>query len=169
MDWVLMMLSDRSGSQPTRDSCAPVVLPRERCGAATRREKRAFARHSIESCRTIAVRRLDGDRKPSGRWFLADIVDVGQGGMCLIASEVESLEMGQWLLLDLRSHPGFGQLRMQAQLRWLTQAHFAFTFGVAFAVPLKELPVLSAKRRTVRRDPHKEDWALQEEQELATS
>ncbi|MCT0207280.1 PilZ domain-containing protein [Synechococcus sp. CS-1332] len=135
----------------------------------SRRDLRAYGRHSFEGGRSIAVRRLDDDRKPFGRWFLADIVDVGEGGMCLIASEEQSLEMGQWLLMDLRAHPGFGMLRLQAELRWLTRAHFALTFGVAFATPLKEVPVLSLERRNLRRDPNQEDWALAEERELALS
>ncbi len=163
------MLADKTGSQPSRPSCAPGVLPRDQDRNGSRRDKRAYARHAIESCRTIALRRLDDDRRPSGRWFLADIVDVGVGGMCLIASEEQSLSLGQWLLMDLRAHPGFGQLRMQAQLRWLTRAHFALTFGVAFATPLKEVPMLSVERRNQRRDPNQEDWALQEERELALS
>jgi hypothetical protein len=135
----------------------------------SRRDLRAYGRHNTENCRSIALRRLDDDRKPSGRWFLSDIIDVGEGGMCLIVSEEESLELGQWLLMDLRAHPGFGQLRLQAQLRWLTRAHFALTFGVAFATPLKEVPVLSVERRNTRRDPHEEDWAREEEQEQGIS
>ncbi|MEA5442712.1 PilZ domain-containing protein [Cyanobium gracile] len=152
-----------------RSSCASGVLPRDQERTGNRKDKRAYARHSIESCRTIALRRLDDARRPCGRWFLADIVDVGEGGMCLIASEEQSLEMGQWFLMDLRAHPGFGQLRMQAQLRWLTRAHFALTFGVAFETPLKEVPVLSVERRNQRRDPNLEDWAIAEERELAPS
>jgi hypothetical protein len=104
-----------------------------------------------------------------GRWFLADIVNVGEGGMCLIAAEEQSLAPGQWLLMDLRAHPGFGQLRMQAQLRWLTRARFALTFGVAFETPLKAVPVLSVERRNQRRDPNQEDWALEEERAMVAT
>jgi len=89
--------------------------------------------------------------------------------MCLIANEDQALEAGQWLLLDVRSHPGFGQLRLRAQLRWFTRAHFALSFGVAFATPLKEVPVLSVERRGTRRDPNQEEWALQEELERAAT
>jgi hypothetical protein len=161
------MLTSQSGSQ---SSTAPrpaggLLHDRERTG--TRREKRAYARHSIESCRTIAVRRLDAEGQPCGRWFLADIADVAEGGMCLIANEDQALEAGQWLLLDVRSHPGFGQLRLRAQLRWFSRAHFALSFGVAFATPLKEVPVLSVERRGTRRDPNQEEWAIEEERERA--
>jgi hypothetical protein len=161
------MLTSQSGSQASTASHAPGVLLQDRSRPATRREKRAYARHSIESCRTIAVRRLDGDGQPCGRWFLADIADVAEGGMCLIANEDQALEAGQWLLLDVRSHPGFGQLRLRAQLRWFTRAHFALSFGVAFATPLKEVPVLSVERRGTRRDPNQEDWAIEEERQRA--
>jgi hypothetical protein len=168
------MLTNKPDSQPSSASNAAGVLthdqpPCDQPLKGSRKEKRAFDRHSIESCRTIALRPLDDDRKPCGRWFLADIADVGKGGMCLIASEDQSLSMGQWLLMDLRSHPGFGQVRMQAQLRWLTRAHFALTLGVAFATPLTEVPVLSVERRSLRRDPNEEDWAVEEERELALS
>jgi hypothetical protein len=52
--------------------------------------------------------------------------------MCLIANEDNVLEPGQWLLLDGRSHPGFGQLRLRARQRWFSRAHFALSYGVAF-------------------------------------
>jgi hypothetical protein len=161
------MLTSQSGSQPSTAPRSPGVLLQDRSSPAPRREKRAYCRHSIESCRTIAVRRLDGDGQPCGRWFLADIADVAEGGMCLIANEDQALEAGQWLLLDVRSHPGFGQLRLRAQLRWFSRAHFALSFGVAFATPLKEVPVLSVERRGTRRDPNLEEWALEEERQRA--
>ncbi len=157
------MLTSQSGSQASKTPRPTGAPLHERERTATRREKRAFARHSIESCRTIAVRRLDSEGQPCGRWFLADIADVAEGGMCLIANEDQALELGQWLLLDVRSHPGFGQLRLRARLRWLTRAHFALSFGVAFATPLQEVPVLSMERRGTRRDPNQEEWALEEE------
>jgi hypothetical protein len=163
------MLPNKTGAQPLRSSCASGVLLRDQERAGARRDNRDYFRHPIESCRAIALRRLDDARQPSGRWFLADMVDVGEGGMCLIASEEQSLALGQWLLMDLRAHPCFGQLRMQAKVRWLTQAHFALTFGVAFETPLKEVPVPSVERRNQRRDPNQEDWAIAEELELALS
>lgn len=157
------MLMSQSGSQASTAPRPTGALLQDRERTGIRRDKRAFARRSIESCRTIAVRRLDGDGQPCGRWFLADIADVGEGGMCLVANEDQALEAGQWLLLDVRSHPGFGQLRLRAQLRWFTRAHFALSFGVAFATPLQEVPVLSVERRATRRDPNQEDWAIEEE------
>ena len=163
------MLTNKNVShQPARNANASAVHMRDKEWSGSRRDQLTFSRHCIDSCRTIALRRLDEDRRPTGRWFLADVADVGEGGMCLIASEAQSLEMGQWLLMDLRSHPGFGHLRMQAQVRWLTRAHFAFTFGVAFATHLREVPVLSQERRNIRRDPNLEDWAIEEEQERTT-
>ena len=165
----LSMLPTRPESQPSNLPSVSGVIPSDLEDPGLRGDQRAFVRQPIESCRNIAVRRLDGDFKPYGRWFLADIVDVSEGGMCLIASEEQALEVGQWLLMDLRCHPGFGQLRLQAQLRWLKRAHFALAFGVAFANPLKEVPVLSVERRSIRRDPNEEDWALEEERGLGTT
>lgn len=54
-------------------------------------------------------------------------------------------------------------------MRRLTRAHLALTFGVAFDTPLQEIAVLSVERRNQRRDPNQEDWALEEERELALS
>jgi hypothetical protein len=161
------MLTSESGSQPFTAPRPPGALASDRGRTGPRREKRAFSRHSIESCRPIAVRRLDGDGQPCGRWFLADIADVAEGGMCLIANEDQALEAGQWLLLDVRSHPGFGQQRLRARLRWFARAHFALSFGVAFATPFQEVPVLSLERRATRRDPNQEEWALEEERQRA--
>jgi hypothetical protein len=138
-------------------------------GTGGRRYHRFYARHSIENCRTIAIQGLDDEAKPSGRWLLADILNVCKGGLALIASERQSLAVGQWVLMDLRSHPGFGQRRMQAQVRWLTEGHFALTCGVGFVTPLEVVPVLSVERRSMRRDPNQEEWSLQEERELASS
>jgi hypothetical protein len=125
-------------------------------------EHRAFTRHSVECCRPIAARSLDGDGQPQGLWLLADIMDVSKGGLCLLASDEHRFAVGQWLLLDLRSHPHFGRLRAEAQLRWFVKAHFALTFGVAFRHRLAEVPMLAMERRTERRDPNLEEWALEE-------
>ena len=54
-------------------------------------------------------------------------------------------------------------------MRWLTQAHFTITSGVAFDTPFQEMAVLSVERRNQRRDPNQEDWVLEEERELALS
>ena len=163
------MQTKKRGTEPLSAMHVSGVLQGDQDRTGNRYKMRAFARHSIENCRPIAIRELDGSGAPCGRWFLADIVDVAEGGMCLIAAEGHSLEVGRWLLLDLRSHPGFGQLRLQAQLRWLSHAHFAIAFGVAFATPLEKLPTLSIERRTTHRDPNEEDWAIQEEQERANA
>jgi hypothetical protein len=131
--------------------------------SALAEEHRIFARHSVESCRPIAVRCLDDDGEPLGRWFLSDILDLSEGGLCLLASEAPGLEIGQRILLDLRAHPSFGQTRMRVRLRWFVRAHFAVTFGVAFDSPLALVPSLEAERRSVPRDPNLEEWAFSEE------
>ncbi len=125
-------------------------------------EQRAFERHPVESCRPIAVRRLDAEGRPVGLWFLADIMDISEGGLCLLASDEHRLDIDQRLLLDLRCHPNFGRLRAEVKLRWFVRAHFALTFGVAFGERLTEVPVLAVERRAERRDPNLEDWALEE-------
>lgn len=154
---------------PTKAAFDPATHLKAEDNTGLHEEQRRYPRLSVESCRPVAIRRPDADSNPCGRWFLSDIVDVSEGGMCLLASDDQAMEVGQWLLIDLRNHPSFGQLRIQAQLRWLTRAHFALTFSVAFATPLKEVPVLSVERRNIRRDPNEEEWALEEERQLATS
>jgi hypothetical protein len=126
------------------------------------RQDRAFSRISVESCRPIAARSLDADSQPTGHWFLADILDVSEGGLCLLSTEEHNLVVGQRLLLDVRSHPNFRKLRAEVQLRWFVKAHFALTFGVAFLHQLAEVPALAVERRSVRRDPNLEEWALEE-------
>ncbi|AFY29664.1 hypothetical protein Cyagr_2560 [Cyanobium gracile PCC 6307] len=157
------MLTGQSGSPRSHPLGPPPPRSEDRHRLGAWPEKRAFGRHPVERCRPIAIRRLNGEGHPCGRWFLADIVDVAEGGMGLIANEEQTLGMGQWILLDLHSHPDFGVQRLRARLRWISQAHFALTFGVAFASPLRELPVLSVERRSLLRDPNEEEWALEEE------
>lgn len=124
-------------------------------------DKRAFPRHPVESRRPIAVRCLESDDAPAGPWFLADIVNISEGGLCLLASDAHNPAIAQRLQLDLRTHPGFGQLRAEAHVRWCTPAHFALTFGVFFREPLTAVPGLAEERRAERRDPNLEEWAQQ--------
>jgi hypothetical protein len=148
---------------PSRSSIESATLLQAGEGSPGLDEHREHLRVPVESCRPIAVRPLDSQGQPCGRWFLADLMDLSVGGMCLLASDGQTPEVGQWLLLDLRCHPGFGQIRLRAQLRWFVRAHFALTFGVAFASPLPEVPVLAVERRSLRRDPNLEDWAIEED------
>lgn len=147
---------------PTQVPFASGTLLRGESSTCVPEQLRTYARHSVECCRPIAVRHLETDGQPIGRWFLADIMDLSEGGMCLLASDDQTPEVGQGLLLDVRTHPNFGQLRLKVQLRWFVRAHFALTFGVAFASPLAEVPALAVERRSLRRDPNLEEWALSE-------
>jgi hypothetical protein len=152
-----------SKTLPTTPPVESATLLRAGSPADLPEEHRLFARHSVECCRPIAIRCLDADGKPTGRWFLADIMDLSEGGMCMLASDPQTPEVGQWLLLDLRSHPGFGQIRLRAVMRWFVRAHFALIFGVSFAAPLPAVPTLEGERRSLRRDPNLEEWALDDD------
>lgn len=146
---------------PTKANVESATLVMAGDQAGIPEEHRAYDRQAIECCRPIAVRCLDADGRPSGPWFLADIMDLCEGGACLLASGDQAPELGQWLLMDLRAHPNFGRTRMRAKLRWYVRAHFALTFGVAFSSLLPLVPALEAERRGQRRDPNLEEWALE--------
>jgi len=113
----------------------------------------------VESRRPIALRCLEAEDAPAGPWFLADIVNISEGGLCLLTSDEHGHAVSQWLQLDLRTHPGFGQLRAEAQVRWCLRAHFALILGVLFREPLATVPELAEERRAERRDPNQEAWA----------
>lgn len=124
-------------------------------------EQRRHERLPVQASRPIALRLLDVRLRPCSRWLLADILDISQGGMCLMVSEVQPFELGQWLSLDVRSHPAFGQLRIEVSLQWFVHAHGFTTLGVSFLAPLPQVPRLEVERRTVRRDPNEEAWATE--------
>ncbi len=158
-----LMPTIESRTLQTQASPQPETLHWDSLDSVVPEDHRAYVRRPIECCRPIAVRCLDDDGRPTDRWFLADILDLGEGGMCLLTSGEQVPELGQWLLLDLRAHPNFGEIRLRARLRWFVRAHFALTFGVSFASPLPLVPSLDAERRRVRRDPNLEAWAFEDD------
>lgn len=118
-------------------------------------EQRRLERYPVQASRPIAMRLLDDDTG-DGSWHLADILDIGLGGLCLMLSGALKPSKGQRLQLDLRAHPDFGCSRMEAVVRWCRSAAGFTTLGIAFIQPLSRLPHLELERRSTRRDPNEE-------------
>lgn len=122
-------------------------------------EQRRLERFAVQGTRPIALRPLvDGDAAQAP-WILADILDISLGGLCLLLGGPVRLEEQQQLLLDLRSHPDFGVLRLEAEARWWVISDAFATLGLRLAVPLAQIPRLELERRLQRRDPNLEVWA----------
>ncbi|MFM7313926.1 MAG: PilZ domain-containing protein [Cyanobium sp.] len=125
------------------------------------REHRRLERFQVQASRPIALRLLDERGQPEGLWLLADILDISRGGLCILLSGPLQLRNEQALQLDVRSHPSFGTLRLEADVRWCSCSSSFTTIGVAFRQTLPEIPRLALERRSVRRDPNTEPWALE--------
>jgi hypothetical protein len=123
------------------------------------REHRLLERFQVQASRPIALRLLDGEGRPEGRWILADILDISRGGFCLLLSGPLELPVAQKLQLDVRSHTDFGTLRLESEVRWCRSSASFTTLGVAFRDTLPRVPKLALERRNTRRDPNTEPWA----------
>lgn len=123
------------------------------------REHRRLERYPVQASRPIAVRLLDADGQPKGLWFLADILDISRGGLCLLVSGPMQLPGAQRLQLDVRCHPDFGRHRLESEVRWCRSSISFTTLGLAFLELLPKVPRLELERRTTRRDPNEETWA----------
>ena len=122
-------------------------------------EHRRLERYPVQASRPIALRLLDASGQPQGRWFLADILDISRGGLCLMVSGSLKLPAEQQLQMDVRCHPDFGRLRLESVVRWCRSSMAFTTLGLAFLELLPRVPRLELERRTVRRDPNTEAWA----------
>jgi len=122
-------------------------------------EHRRMQRFPVQASRPIALRELDAEQNPVGRWLLVDILDISKGGMCLMVSGSHRFGQGQKLLLDVRAHPGFGVLRLEVEVRWSRSSLSFTTLGVSYLEHRQEVPRLELERRSERRDPNDEPWA----------
>jgi len=149
--------SEAGAAPAAADSC--VLQGPPTAGDWLGRELRRLERYPVQAGRPIAVRLLDGHGRPQGRWFLADILDISRGGLCLLVSGPLQLPIDQPLELDVRCHPDFEILRLEALVRWCRSSISFTTVGVSFRETLSRVPRLELERRTVRRDPNDEAWA----------
>ena len=148
--------TDRASPPAARDSC---VLLASDGGDWLGQEHRRLERYPVQASRPIAARLLDAGGQPQGAWFLADILDISRGGLCLLVSGPMQLAADQRLQLDVRCHPDFGRLRIESLVRWSRSSISFSTLGLAFPEVLPRVPRLELERRTVRRDPNTESWA----------
>jgi hypothetical protein len=147
------------GTPPPANSDPCVLLAPPDRGEWLGRDHRRLERYPVQASRPIALRLLDGSGQPQGRWFLADILDISRGGLCLMVSGPMQLPGEQRLQLDVRCHPDFGRLRLESVVRWCRSSIAFTTLGLAFLEQLPRVPRLELERRTVRRDPNTEAWA----------
>jgi hypothetical protein len=148
-----------SGTAPPAGSDPCVLLAPPDRGDWLGQEHRRLERYPVQASRPIALRLLDASGEPQGRWFLADILDISRGGLCLMVSGPMQLPAEQRLQMDVRCHPDFGQLRLESVVRWCRSSMAFTTLGLAFRELLPRVPRLELERRTVRRDPNTETWA----------
>ena len=115
---------------------------------------RLHVRAPVEACRPIGVQLLNDDGAPACAWTLADILDISNGGFCLLITEHPELEITTLmrLRLDVRPHPGFGVDLLHGELRWFVNSGFVLSFGVGLDAPLAAIPPLLPCRRASRRE-----------------
>lgn len=116
--------------------------------------RRLHVRAPVEACRPIGVQLLNGDGSPACAWTLADILDISNGGFCLLITEHPDLPITTLmrLRLDVRPHPGFGVDVLHGELRWFVNSGFVLSFGVGLDAPLAAIPPLLPCRRASRRE-----------------
>jgi hypothetical protein len=138
------------GSGPLADFAAATSLEPQQ----QQRVRRLHARAPVESCRPIGVQLLNDDGGPACAWVLADILDISNGGFCLLITEHPELAITTLmrLRLDVRPHPSFGVDLLHGELRWFVNSGFVLSFGVGLDAPLAAIPPLLPCRRASRRE-----------------
>ncbi len=122
--------------------------------ARSYRESRRLERFPVAGTRPIALRILPVHEQSPSPWFLADILDVSRGGLCLLISGSHELLSSQLLELDLSSHHAFPWMRTTCEVRWWVGTRDFSTLGLAFAAELQQIPSLEIERRSEPRDPN---------------
>lgn len=145
------------GSGPLADFDAATALELQ-----SQRVRRLHARSPVEACRPIGVQLINDDGSPACPWTLADILDISNGGFCLLITEHPDLPIKTLmrLRLDVRPHPGFGVDVLHGELRWFVNSGFVLSFGVGLDAPLADIPPLLPCRRSSRRELDPEEQLL---------
>ena len=118
-------------------------------------EQRRCTRQAVMAIRPITLRLVDAPDPDGNPWQLADILNISQGGLCLMVAGLESIAQGHRLELDLRCHPDFATPSLLSQVCWCTSFDLFTTLGIAFLSPLDRVPQLEPERRSARRDAHR--------------
>jgi len=135
----------RSGGAP---QAAPLPIPDRRSGGERRSAPSPDGQVRSES-RRHDHRRAHvrqplpfGGVAPSGRircephgTVHADLVDLSEGGICVLLPSPIPLKHGDRLALTLHENFGFGKLEVELEARWLVQTTLGLRVGARFVDP----------------------------------
>jgi hypothetical protein len=108
---------------------------------------RSHERLVAPPCRPIPIQLLQLDGSPRTEWFYADILDISQGGLCLLITESHAIAVGHGVMVDFKAHLSGDLHRVRALVRWFVRSCGVITMGLGFVEPLHDLPELQSDRR----------------------
>lgn len=125
----------------------PIRIPERRSGGDRRSASQEASRQ--ESSRRQGGRRAHvrqpmpfGGVAPSGRICRdgqvcahADLVDLSEGGICVLLPNPMPLKLGDRLVLTLHENFGFGSLDVDLEVRWLVETPIGLRVGGRFLDP----------------------------------
>jgi hypothetical protein len=121
--------------------------------------KRQFPRLVAPPCRPVMVRMRNPTDDQASTWFYGDILDISHGGLCLLITESQLLEVGEHMSVDFKLHrlpplwPSSDSC-LEASVRWFVRSGHVTTMGLGFGTSLVDLPELLPERRQRLRDPN---------------
>jgi len=115
---------------------------------------RSHERLVAPPCRPVPIQLLQLDGSPRTEWFYADILDISQGGLCLLITESHAIAVGHGVMVDFKAHLSGDLHPVPGLVRWFVRSGIFATMGVGFSKPLPLLPQLLPERRTSLRDPN---------------
>ena len=104
--------------------------------------QRQHQRRVAMPSRPVPIQLLQPDGASRTDWFDADILDISQGGACLLIMDRQALNVSDRLVLDFKAHLGSGPPRLPGLVRWFVRSCGFITLGVGFDEPLQGLPQL---------------------------
>jgi len=131
------------GAQPV-----PLSVPDRRSGS-DRRSLSSQEGHRLQESRRQARRRAHarqpmpfGGVAPSGRICCeshgcvhADLIDISEGGTCVLLASAMPLNLGDRLSLTLHENFGLGSLEVELEVRWLVETPMGLRVGGRFLDP----------------------------------
>ena len=136
----------RSGAEAS--PVQPLRVPDRRSGI-DRRAATSQEADRLEETRRLAKRRAHvrqpmpfGGVAPSGRicnegqvCVHADLVDISEGGTCVLLTNPMPLNLGDRLALTLHENFGLGSLEVELEVRWLVETPMGLRVGGRFLDP----------------------------------
>ena len=65
----------------------------------------------------------------------ADLIDISEGGICVLLASPMLLKLGDPLVLTLHENFGFGSLEVELEVRWLVETPMGLRVGGRFRDP----------------------------------